>query len=45
MEFCTERVTHISSTEGCISTQEWQEFKTVEIKSMIGLVVVKRDML
>ena len=33
-------VTHISSTKVCISTEEG-----VEIKSMIDLVLVKRDML
>ena len=36
-------VTHILSTEVCISIQEWQE--GVEVKSMIDLVLVKRDML
>ena len=38
-------VTHVLSTEVCISTQEWQGVKTVEIKSMVDLVLVKKDML
>ena len=36
-------VTHISSTEVCMSTQEWKS--GVEIKRMIDLVLVKMDML
>ena len=35
-------LTHILSTEVCISTQDW---RGVEIKSMIDLVLVETDML
>ena len=37
-------VTHTLNIRICISTQKWQEDR-VEVKSMIDLVLVKRNML
>ena len=37
-------VTHTSCTRVCINTQEWQGQDEVEVKSMIDIVLVKKDM-
>ena len=48
VEFCTERGLcreHILSTEVCISTRMARGQDVVEIKTMIDVVLVKRNML